>query len=140
MYDNLINYVHDKLDMLDRKAATGENLEDYELQCGDLLAHLEKSLRTSAAMAEAEGGYSTRNGRSFADGYSDPMMHMRSMPRGMSYNSMSYGDSRGMMHGNGYSRAERMEEVAQAMGNAMADMPEDLRRDAQRFLTRMQQG
>lgn len=138
MYDNLINYVHNKLDMLDRKAATGDNLEDYELQCGDLLAHLEKSLRTSAAMAEADGGYSARGGRSYADGYNDPMMHMRGMPRGMSYNGSSYGDGRGMMRG-GYSRADRMDDVVQAMGNAMADMPEDLRREAQRFLSRMQQ-
>ena len=39
----------------------------------------------------------------------------------------------------GYSRADRMDELVQAMGGAMNDMPEDLRREAQRFITKMQQ-
>ncbi len=61
---------------------------------------------------------SRNNGSSY--GCIWPMMNTRPMPRG-------------------YSRADRMDELVQAMGGAMNDMPEDLRREAQRFITKMQQ-
>lgn len=124
--------------MLDRKAEFGEELSDYELQCGDLLAHFEKSLRTSVAMEEANGGYS-------ANGYNAPMMHMRGMSRGMSYDDgMSYADRQprdgmGRYSSEGYSRADGIRELARAMNGAMGEMPEDLRREAQRFLDKMNQ-
>lgn len=138
MYENLLRYIHEKLDSLDRKVGAGEELADYEVQCGDMLAHFEKSLRTSVAMEESNGGYSSRGGRSYADGYTDPMMHMRDMNRGNSYRDDGRRRSP-MSREGGYSRADHMEDVVQAVGGAMDDMPEDLRREAQRFLNKMQQ-
>lgn len=138
MYENLLLYIHDKLNTLDRKVGAGEELADYEVQCGDMLAHFEKSLRTSVAMEESSEGYSGRGNGPYADGYTDPMQHMRNMGRGISYRD----DNRhraGMYREGGYSRADHMEEVVQAMGVALDDMPEDLRREAQRFMTKMQQ-
>ena len=137
MYDNLLDYAHRKLMELDRKAERGEPIEDYELQCGDLLAHMEKSLLTSRAMYEA-GGTGAR--MSFADG------------RGMGSNSygiadgdgrsygmpMSYNDGRGNM-GGGYSSADRMSDAMRSVREAMTTMPEHVRLEAQHFLTSMQQ-
>lgn len=133
MYDNLLEYAHRKLMDLDRKAERGEPIEDYELQCGDLLAHMEKSLLTSRAMYEA-GGTGTRGGMSFADG------------RGMGSSSygmpMSYDDGRGMNRsgmGGGYSSADRMSDAMRSVREAMPTMPEHVRQEAQHFLTSMQQ-
>ena len=142
MYDNLLDYAHRKLMELDRKAERGEPIEDYELQCGDLLAHMEKSLLTSRAMYEA-GGTGAR--MSFADG--------RGMGNGNSYGMaygdvrsyampMSYDDGRGMNRsgmGGGYSSADRMSDAMRSVREAMTTMPEHVRQEAQHFLTSMQQ-
>ena len=140
MYDNLLEYAHRKLMDLDRKAERGEPLEDYDLQCGDLIAHMEKSLLTSRAMYEA-GGTGTRGGMSFADG--------RGMGNGNSYGMaygdgrsyampMSYNDGRGNM-GGGYSSAAMMSDAMRSVREAMPTMPEHVRQEAQRLLTSMQQ-
>lgn len=143
MYDNLLDYAHRKLMELDRKTERGEPIEDYELQCGDLLAHMEKSLLTSRAMYEA-GGTGTRGGMSFADGRG-----MGSNSYGMAYGDvrsyampMSYDDGRGMNRsgmGGGYSSADRMSDAMRSVREAMTTMPEHVRQEAQHFLTSMQQ-
>ena len=146
MYDNLLDYAHRKLMDLDRKAERGEPLEDYDLQCGDLIAHMEKSLLTSRAMYEA-GGTGTRGGMSFADGRG--MGNGNSYGYGMTYADgrsygmpMSYDDGRGMNRGSmggNYSAAAMTSEAMRSVREAMPNMPEHVRQEAQRFLNTMQQ-
>ena len=132
MFNNLTNYLDRCLEEMDRKAAA-DGLDENDLHYGDLIAHFAKSLDTHVAMQE-QGGYS---GRPHRDG---------DIPRDTTRRNdgTSYGGGIWPMMGTrpmsrGYSRADRMDEVVQAMGGAMNDMPEDLRREAQRFLTKMQQ-
>lgn len=129
MFDHLLRALDDCLLELDRDVAAGKKLEEEDLHYGDLIAHFAKCLDTHAAMQESRGGYSNeyRDGSS----YDNSSMRRRGgdgFARRSNYNS-----------GRGYSRADRMDEVVQAMSGAMSDMPEDLRREAQRFMTKMQQ-
>lgn len=137
MFDNLIDYTTRKLMEMDRKVAAGEELVDYELQCGDLIAHMDKSLRTSRAMAEAESddGRSMRGGRSRASRY-DSMAYADG---GMSYRDEGMGRGNSMRGGRRYSRADRMDDVVASVQSAMNDMPADMRREAQNFVNRLQQ-
>ena len=124
MYDNLLDYAHRKL------------ME----QCGDLLAHMEKSLLTSRAMYEA-GGTGAR--MSFADGRGMGNSYGMPYADGRSYGMpMSYDDGRGMNRsgmGGGYSSADRMSDAMRSVREAMTTMPEHVRQEAQHFLTSMQQ-
>jgi hypothetical protein len=131
MFGNLTNYLDRCLEEMDRKAASG-GLDESDLHYGDLIAHFAKSLDTHVAMQE-QGGYSGRN-------YRDDM----SRDTNRRNDSGNYGGGIWPMMGTrpmsrGYSRADRMDELVQVMGGAMSDMPEDLRREAQRFITKMQQ-
>lgn len=137
MFENITRHIDDCLMDLDKRIASGAAVDPSDMQYGDLLAHFAKSLDTHVAMQEA-GGYSGRNyhdGSSYRDG---------NMSRGNSYrDGGSYNVGVRPVYPNvragGYSRADRMDEVVQAMSGAMGDMPEDLRREAQRFLTKMNQ-
>lgn len=134
MFENLCKALDDALWELDRKAAAGM-LEDSDYHDGDMIAHFAKSLDTHVAMKEAgSNGYSNA-AYPYHGAMGDSAMRVRT-GRGN-----SYGDSRRRNDsmGNGYSRADRMDDVVQAMSGAMGDMPEDLRREAQRFMTKMQQ-
>ncbi len=130
MFNNLTSYLDRCLEEMDRKAASG-GLDESDLHYGDLIAHFAKSLDTHVAMQE-QGGYSGKN-------YRDGDMSRDSSRRndGSSYGIWPMMNTRPMSRG--YSRADRMDELVQAMGGAMNDMPEDLRREAQRFITKMQQ-
>ena len=122
MFDNLIEYYAARLNELDRRVGAGDQPADYEHQCADLYAHTLKSLLTDKAMMQAENN--GQRGMSYGDGR---------MPstRGMNYNN-------GSSYRGGYSRADRMDEVVASVNNAMGDMPDDMRMEAQRFLDRMQ--
>lgn len=135
MYDNLLRYAHGKLMMLDDKAARGENIEDYELQCADMLAHMEKSLLTSAAMY---GAGDNSRGMSFADG------------RGNSNNSygysmpMSFADGRGGSNnygnmGGGYSAADMQADTLARVNSMLPTLSGQQRQKAQEFVSAMQQ-
>lgn len=133
MLDNLCDYIHDKLEELDHKVKTEGGLEGHEVQCGDMLAHFAKNLATYKAMLEADetgDGYS-RRGRSYA------AEDMRG-GNGRSYRNDRGYDMRGRRGPRGYSGAA-MDDLAQSMTDAMPDMPDDLRREAQRLLSKMQQ-
>ena len=135
MFNNLTNYLDRCLEEMDRKAASG-GLDENDLHLGKVVAGFAKDLDTHVAMQE-QGGYSGRN-------YRDGDMSRDSSRR---KDGSSYGGGIWPMMGTmptrpmsrGYSRADRMDELVQAMGGAMNDMPEDLRREAQRFITKMQQ-
>ena len=135
MYDNLLRFAHGKLMMLDDKAARGENIEDYELQCADMLAHMEKSLLTSAAMY---GDRDNSRGMSFADGRgNDGNSYGYPMP--MSYaDGRSNGGNSGNMRG-GYSAADMQSDTIARVNSMMPTLSGPVRAAAQDFLSAMQQ-
>lgn len=127
MFDNLHDYLHEKLEELDRQIVADGALSAADLQCGDIWAHFAKNLATYVAM-EDRGEYSNRGI------YYDGGTSMRDGRRGNTYRNEPSRRSR-----RGYSGADRMDDVVQAVNDAMGDMPDDIRREAQRFLSRMQQ-
>lgn len=111
----------------------------------DKLTHTLKSIKTTIAMMEAEGeegGYSGHymmpryaysDGRSYADGRG----------RADSYGGMSNAgrrnaqrDSMGRYSGN-YSYAESMDAILEDMRGMMGSLPEEKRREVQRFVDKM---
>lgn len=140
MYDNLLRFAHGKLMMLDDKAARGENIEDYELQCADMLAHMEKSLLTSAAMYGA--GDNSRGGMSFADGRGGNSRNSYGYPMPMSYADGRGGDSYGNGYSNmggGYSAADMQADTIARVNSMMPTLTGPLRAKAQEFVSAMQQ-
>ena len=103
-----------------------------DLETVDKLAHALKSIKTTIAMMESEGGYSGRyypmGGMAYNDG--------RSYNDGMSYARNR--DSMGRYSRRGYSRAEDgMQELIGEMRDMMGSLPDDKRREVQRFIDRM---
>lgn len=66
MFHNLCDFIKDELKELDRKVASGGKLSAQELEYGDKLAHMKKSLLAVDAMENPEeysyndSGYNTR--------------------------------------------------------------------------------
>lgn len=141
MFDNLCEFIKTELSEIDRKAKSGK-VTVPELEYADTLAHLKKSLLTSEAMEESEGGYSSRynmmprygyayEGRSYNDG----------MSRSDSYGGMSNAgrmnarrDSMGRYSRDGYSYHDDMGALLDDMRSMLDKLPEDRRRKAERLI------
>lgn len=141
MFDNLCEFIKTELSEIDRKAKSGK-VTVPELEYADTLAHLKKSLLTSEAMEESEGGYSSRynmmprygyayEGRSYNDG----------MSRSDSYGGMSNAgrmnarrDSMGRYSRDGYSYHDDMGALLDDMRGMLDKLPEDRRRKAERLI------
>lgn len=134
MHENLCDYIKTELEDLDRKVKNGGKLSASELEYGDMLAHFEKSLLTSDAMKESEGYSNRYDGR---------------MSRGRSYESDGYGgmsnagrrnaprDRMGRYSGTGYSYHDSMSDLLEDMRGMMDSLPEEKRREVQRFVDKM---
>ena len=114
-----------------RKA--GGKLSAGDLEYVDKLTHAIKSLKTVIAMDEqGEDGYS---------GYYRPMYTYADGRGGMTNRSTrgSYARGRARRDSMGrYSRAEdAMDDVLEEMRGMMGDLPEDKRREVQKFIDRM---
>ncbi len=145
----LIEYICDELEGLEKKSEKG-SLSMSELQYADTLAHLKKNLLKSEEMMEE-----------FDEGYSSEMRPMTSVGgayrggsyRGGSYNSYgSYArngrgrgsnarrDSMGRYSSErGYSRADEMEDIVESIRGMMGELPQDVQRDAQKLVQKMEQ-
>lgn len=145
----LINYICDELESIEKKAEKGD-LSMSELQYADTLAHLKKNLLKSEEMMEE-----------FDEGYSSEMRPATSVGgsyrggsyRGGSYNSYgSYArngrgrgsnarrDSMGRYSSErGYSRADEMEDMVESIRGMMGELPQDVQRDAQKLIQKMEQ-
>lgn len=126
-----------KLDKGDGKMTAGD------VEYIDKLTHTLKSIKTTLAMAEYDDDYSHdyMGGSSYARG--DNRGGNRSN-RGGSY-ARGNGrrnprrDSMGRYsREGGYSRDEAVDEMADAIREGMSDMPEELKKDAQRFLNKLE--
>lgn len=120
-----------------RKA--GGKLSAGDVEYIDKLTHSLKSIKTTIAMIEAEGeggGYSQR-------GYSmryEPRMGSYYDDRGRSYARGHSGKRDGMgrySRNGGYSYAESIDEVIEDMRGMMDSLPEEKRREVQRFVEKM---
>lgn len=109
--------------------AAGNKLGVGDLDYLDKLTHTLKSIKTTIAMMESEG-----------DGYSGRYSPMY----GGSYMGRSYGnsyarrrDSMGRYTRDGYSYGNSLETMINDLRGAMDEMPEDKRREVQRFIEKM---
>lgn len=118
----MIDYIHDELAKIERKAEKDGKLSMTEIQYADTLAHLEKNLLTAEAMTE-DSGYS--RGGSYARGRT-------------SRRDMTGRYTRNYDRG-GYSRAEDdVDSMIAELRDMMHDLPQDKRQEVQRFIQKME--
>lgn len=126
----LVDYICDELEELERKAEKDGKLSMAEVQYMDTLAHAKKNLLKGEEMMGE--GYS---------GTAMPMYDNRSMARGRQnarrdargrYSS----DNRGRYSDMSY--ADEMDNMIDSIHNIMNDLPEDARRDAQKFVKKLE--
>lgn len=109
----------------------------------DKLTHTLKSVKTTIAMMESEedGGYSGRYMPMYGG-----MSYERGGNRGSSYAGGSYARGRGSnarrdsmgRYSRNYSYADGMEDLLSEMKEMMGDLPEEKRREVQRFVDKME--
>ena len=146
LYD-LCETISRELEDANEKIRKAGGMSAGDLELVDKLSHALKSIKTTIAMMESEdeGGYSGRymprygyaynDGRSYADG---------TMVRGDSYGGMSNAgrrrrDSMGRYaREGGYSYADSMESLLDEMRGMMGSLPEEKRREVQRFVDKME--
>lgn len=129
----------------------GGNMTAGDVETLDKLTHTLKSIKTTLAMAEyddddysneysgARGGRGGSRGGSSRGGssYGGSSYEGNSYARGRGRNARR--DSMGRYSKDGYSRDDAMEEMAEAIRESMSDMPDELRRDAQKLLNKIDQ-
>lgn len=127
-YEELKEMLCEELDKITKK---GE-LSAGSLDAVDKLTHSIKSLATIIAM-EKDGGYSGRYSQEYSGEYSGDGSYRQgeSMARGR---SRARRDSMGR-----YSRDAAVDEIANAIREGMDDMPEEAKREAKRFLSKLEQ-
>lgn len=122
----------------------GGKLSPGDVEYLDKITHMLKSIKTTIAMMEAEDGYSENwGGMSYADG--------RGGNRGgYGGNSMARGGrgGRGGRNNNpmgrnqysreGYSYEDGMEDLLSEMRSMMGELPEEKRREVERFVHKME--
>lgn len=127
---NLCEVIERELDDCNEKIRkAGGKLSAGDIDYLDKLTHAMKSIKTTLAMMEAEDGYSNRGGYSRDNSYYNSYAGRRNARR----------DSMGRYSRNGgYSYADSMDSMLDEMRGMMADMPEEKRREVQRFLDKME--
>ena len=152
----------DLIETNEKIRSDGGKLSTAGLEYVDKLTHALKSVETTLAMIEAktgedQGGYSGRNGMRpypYSYGYDGNYSGIPYERMGRSYadgpdisngygSDMSYARRRDSMgrysRGNGYSYAdEGMNEMLKEMRGMMGSMPEEKRREVERFLDKME--
>ena len=124
-----------------RSAGGGMSAGDLELV--DKLTHALKSIKTTMAMMESEdeGGYSgnymmPRYGYAYADGRGNMGGRSNRSYRGNSYAQRRDSMGRYTREG-GYSYDDGIKEIVDEMRGMMHELPEEKRREVQRFVDKM---
>lgn len=140
----LVEYICDELEELERKADKDGKLSMTEIQYMDMLAHAKKNLLKGEEMME-ESEYSMdgnesynmsmargrgRNARRDARGRYSSERGNRGDRSNRSYRDMSY---------DGMSYADSMREMVDSIYNIMDDLPEGVKRDAQKLAKKIEQ-
>ena len=134
----LIDYVCDELEELEKKADKGD-LSMTEIQYADTLAHLKKNLLKGEEMYDemmGESEYSNamrdmRDGRMYRSNRGD-------MSRARGYSRVRRDAMGRYSRDGGYSYADSMDELMEEMRGMMGEMPEEKRREVQRFIDKME--
>lgn len=120
----------------------GGKMSAGDLEALDKLTHALKSVKTTLAMEEYDddrsgdymGGSYERGGNRGGGSYERGGSYARGRGRYAKRDSMGRYSSE-----YGYSRDEAIDDMAEDIRAAMPTMPEDLKRDAQRFLSKLEQ-
>jgi hypothetical protein len=138
MLHNVCEVLTDEMEEVSKKLDKAGGMSAGDLETVDKLAHALKSIKTTIAMMESEDGYSGRyypmGGMAYNDGgsYNDGMSYARGRTGNVRRDSMGRYSSRG------YSRAEDgIQELIGEMRDMMGSLPDDKRREVQRFIDRM---
>lgn len=129
--EDLCEKVTDEISDANKKLRTGDGkLTAGDVEYLDKLTHMLKSIKTVVAMGE------------YDDEYSNNYRGGNRSNRGGSYGDMSYARGRGRNARRDsmgrYSRDEAVDEMAEAIREGMHEMPEELKKDAQRFLNKLE--
>ena len=136
------DWIHEAKDKLRR---SGSSVSPADADYLDKLTHSLKSIKTTVAMMESEdeGGYSGRYPMMPRYGYTYEG-DGRGMSRGDGYGGMSRAgrsntkrDSMGRYSRNGYSYADSIDGLVDEMRGMMDQLPEEKRREVQRFVDKM---
>ena len=148
----MIEYVCEELEALEKKAAKG-SMSAAEIEYADKLANLKKNLLKSEILYdEMEGGgeYSGAGGYEGNMGGGSYARGGRSN-RGGSYARGSYARGRGSgarrdtmgryssERGGNRSYADGMEDMAETIREMMGELPEEIQRDAERLVQKIEQ-
>jgi hypothetical protein len=127
---------HATVEAVDKLHNAGDKLGAGDLEYVDKLTHALKSIKTTMAMMdqEDEGGYSEEYSGAYrrASGMSNTG---RSYFDGNSYARRR--DSMGRYSKNGYSYGNSFETMINELRGSMDELPEDKRREVQRFIEKM---
>ena len=140
MLHNVCEVLTDEMEEVSKKLDKAGGMSAGDLETVDKLAHALKSIKTTIAMMEADGGYSGRYPMyAYNDGGSyrnDGMSYARGRTGNVRRDSMGRYSSR---YEGGYSRAEDgMQELLGEMRDMMGALPEEKRREVQRFVDKME--
>lgn len=140
------DWIHEAKDKLRR---SGSSVSPADADYLDKLTHSLKSIKTTVAMMESEdeGGYSgnymmPRYGYAYADGNRGGNRGGNMGGRSnRSYRGNSYAQRRDSMgrytREGGYSYDDGIKEIVEEMRGMMDDLPEEKRREVQRFVDKM---
>lgn len=147
----LIDYICDELEELERKADKEGKLSMAEVQYMDTLAHTKKNLLKAEEMM-GEEDYSMAGGSSYERGGNrGGQSRARGRGRNARRDSMGRYSSRGGSSrydgggssrydgGSSYSYAEGVEEMIDAIRESLQELPEDTKREAQKFIQKLEQ-
>jgi hypothetical protein len=126
----LIEYICDELEELERKADKDGKLSMAEVQYMDTLAHAKKNLLKGDEMMDGEYSMAMDGSYRYDDG--------RSMARGRGRNARRDAMGRYSRRGS-YSYAEGVEDMIDSIRGSMHDLPEDTKREAQKFIQKLEQ-
>ena len=126
-------------DINEKIEQNGGKMSSGDLEVIDKLTHALKSIKTTIAMAEYDDDYSRAEDGNAGGGNMGGSSNRggRSGARGRGRNARR--DSMGRYSRRGYSREEAMEGIADEIRDAMQSMPEHLKKEAQKFLSKIEQ-
>lgn len=126
--ESLCEIVMHELSEYNKKIENAGKMSTGDAEAVNLLSHALKSIKTTIAMMEADGGYS--------GGYA-PHMGTYTDNRGMSYRGRSYAarrDSMGRYSRRGYSYADGMDELIDEMEKMLPGLSDEKRHKAETLM------
>ena len=148
--ENLMGYICDELEELDRKAEKDKKLSMTEIQYADILAHTKKNLLKADEMYGEEYSMAGGQGGNQGGNYSREYRYSREGGRGGrggSYRGGSYARGRqnarrnemGRYSREGYSRGGDNEEYVEQLQDLMQELPPEAQQHVQKAIDKLEQ-